>query len=61
MLKKLISNINQTLKNMPKDGSARPDTNHKNEIDGDLEEEVRKLKQSLDDYKDVNDKRMSTM
>lgn len=59
MLKKLISNINLVIKNMPKDGSVKQDPNQNSQLDGDLEEEVKKLKQSLDDYKNMNDKRLS--
>jgi len=58
MLKKLISQINTALKNIPKDGSVKQDVGSNLEANGDLEDELKKLKQDLDDYKKNNDTRL---
>lgn len=58
MLKKLISQINTAIKNIPKDGNMKQDVGSNFETNGDLEDELKKLRQDLDDYKKNNDTRL---
>ena len=60
-LKKMISQLSNSLKNMPKDGGVKVDIGSHHDVNGDLEEELKKLRQALDDYRNMNDKRVSDL